>query len=112
MADPTRAESEAQITAAVKVLNRIHLNGNAQVKVDVDAYIATPLEGDSVSPAIVRGIRSSYAGALSADPVYPHLLDFVKSTVGKDVRSIDDLYDELFDDMITNSKSVNSRNLT
>lgn len=112
MASPTRAESEAQITAAVKILNRIHLNGNSQVKADVDAYIATPLEGDSVSPAIARGIRANYAAVLSADPLYPHILDLVQTTVGKDVRAINDLYDELFDDMITNSKTVNSRNLT
>lgn len=112
MASPSRAESEAQITAAVKILNRIHLNGNAQVRVDVDAYLATPLEGDSTNPAIARGIRSAYAGVLSSDPVYPHLIDMVQTTVGKDVAAITDLYDELFDDMITNAKSVNSRNLT
>ena len=112
MASPSRAESQAQITAAVKILNRIQLNGNAQVAADVDAYIATPLEGDNATPAIARSIRTQYAGALNADPVYPHLVDLMKVTVAKDIEGIEDLYDELYDNMITNSLSVNSRNLT
>lgn len=119
MANPSEAEVQAQITAAVELLDEIYNFGsvNAENFVALENVLVQAFEGDYVPDAtnalstIRRGVASAITGANAAALLGPLFLQYAKvlDVPYSDMASI---FSELTDDFIANAKDVNSRNFT
>lgn len=121
MADPSRAVTQAEWSAAVKILNQIRAFGN----VNATNFLAllnsleTIYAGDYVSDAsgAVQSVRSSLAGTISQGAAQtllrPFLQTYAKSVIGRtDVSNDGLMWDWLYRYMIDNTLRVQSRIMT
>jgi hypothetical protein len=112
-ATPTRAESAAQVGAAVRLIDG-GLTGIAALPADEEALNGI-LESDFAAEqsAGAAAFRAAMARGLAQafQPLTPALQSFVKHQVGTPERDIQTVISRLYQDLIDNAETIQERNI-
>jgi hypothetical protein len=119
MATPTEAEIQTQISKVVDLLEETKKFGadNAENYLALEDAVVQNLEGDYSDQvlAALAGLRASLAGTLTSGTaaaiLTPLFLSYAKVR-SIPYRTIPEIFRELHDDFVANSKTVNSREIT
>ncbi|ANS05696.1 hypothetical protein [uncultured Mediterranean phage] len=122
MAAPTEAETQDQWAKAVNLLHELREFAEVNTTdnwVDLENALVTAMESDFADQMLASTAQSRtfLANALSnenaANMILPHLRSYVRHTVGSpELNNIQKMAERLYQHMVDNSLSVNSRNFS
>lgn len=124
MATPTEAEVQTQISNLIAIFQELRKHGNVNSSGNISNYIAREdtyvqsLEGDFIPEALSglsqfrAGINSSLSRDVCRAALDPLLRQYAKVVGTITETDPEGILDRLYDHFVTNSSTVNSRNIT